>query len=125
MLPTLREGDLVLVSYRRPVRPGDVVVAVLADGTVAVKRAVERRTTEHLRGLEGQHRAHAGAQCAQGAGLGTQLGIGGLVDRNTDDHTPTVVERGHGGVVSSGGSFGQRSHPDHSRAGQGRRHRRG
>ena len=45
MLPTLREGDLVLVSYRRPVRPGDVVVAVLADGTVAVKRAVERRTT--------------------------------------------------------------------------------
>lgn len=45
MLPTLREGDRLLVSYRRAVTPGDLVVAVLADGTVAVKRAVERRTT--------------------------------------------------------------------------------
>lgn len=45
MAPTLREGDRVLVDYRRRVRPGDVVVGELADGTVAVKRAVERRTT--------------------------------------------------------------------------------
>lgn len=45
MLPTLAEGDRLLVSYRRPVRAGDVVVGELADGTVAVKRAVERRTT--------------------------------------------------------------------------------
>jgi hypothetical protein len=45
MLPTLRAGDRLLVSYRRAVRAGDLVVARFADGTVAVKRAVERRTT--------------------------------------------------------------------------------
>jgi hypothetical protein len=45
MRPGLRPGDRLLVSYRRPPGPGDVVVARLADGTVAVKRAVERRTT--------------------------------------------------------------------------------
>ena len=45
MVPALRPGDRLLVSYRRAVRRGDVVVARLADGTVAVKRATERRTT--------------------------------------------------------------------------------
>ena len=45
MRPGLRPGDRLLVDYRRPVRPGDVVVARFADGTVAVKRAAERRTT--------------------------------------------------------------------------------
>lgn len=45
MAPLLAPGDRLLVSYRRAVRPGTVVVARLADGTVAVKRAVERRTT--------------------------------------------------------------------------------
>ena len=45
MTPTLADGDRLLVSYRRAVAPGDLVVARLADGTVAVKRAVERRTT--------------------------------------------------------------------------------
>jgi type IV secretory pathway protease TraF len=45
MLPTLRGGDWVLVSYRRAPAEGDLVVARLADGTVGVKRAVERRTT--------------------------------------------------------------------------------
>jgi signal peptidase I len=45
MAPRLREGDLLLVSYRRSPRPGDVVVARLGDGTVAVKRAAERRAT--------------------------------------------------------------------------------
>jgi signal peptidase I len=45
MAPTLRPGDRLLVSYRRAPREGDVVVARLPDGTVAVKRAVERRTT--------------------------------------------------------------------------------
>ena len=35
----------MLVDYRRPPREGDVVVARLPDGTVAVKRAAERRTT--------------------------------------------------------------------------------
>ena len=44
MLPALRDGDRLLVRYaaRRP-RPGDVVVARFADGTVVVKRAAERR----------------------------------------------------------------------------------
>lgn len=45
MTPLLTPGDRLLVSYRRPVRPGAVVIARLADGTVAVKRAAERRTT--------------------------------------------------------------------------------
>ena len=45
MRPTLRPGDRLLVAYRRPVRPGQVVVARFADGTLAVKRAVERRAT--------------------------------------------------------------------------------
>lgn len=45
MRPSLRPGDRLLVRYGAPVRPGAVVVARLADGTVAVKRAVERRTT--------------------------------------------------------------------------------
>jgi signal peptidase I len=44
MRPTLRPGDRLLVSYRRAPRVGDVVVARFPDGTVAVKRAVERRT---------------------------------------------------------------------------------
>ena len=45
MLPTLREGDLLLVRYGVAPRPGDLVVARFADGTVAVKRAVEERRT--------------------------------------------------------------------------------
>jgi phage repressor protein C with HTH and peptisase S24 domain len=45
MAPTLAEGDRLLVSYRRTPGAGDVVVARFADGTVAVKRAAERRTT--------------------------------------------------------------------------------
>jgi hypothetical protein len=49
MAPTLAEGDRLLVCYRRDsrpdVRPGVLVVARLPDGTVAVKRATERRTT--------------------------------------------------------------------------------
>lgn len=45
MLPTLRPGDRLFVSYHRRPRPGDLVVARFADGTTAVKRAAERRTT--------------------------------------------------------------------------------
>ncbi|MFC7493753.1 MULTISPECIES: S24 family peptidase [unclassified Nocardioides] len=45
MVPTLRAGDRLLVSYRRAPRAGDVVVARFVDGTVAVKRAAGRRTT--------------------------------------------------------------------------------
>ncbi|GAA4695392.1 hypothetical protein GCM10023349_08310 [Nocardioides conyzicola] len=45
MTPALRAGDRLLVSYRRVAREGDVVVARFPDGTLAVKRAAERRTT--------------------------------------------------------------------------------
>ena len=45
MLPTLRPGDRLLVSYRRTPQVGDVVVARFADGTLAIKRVAERRTT--------------------------------------------------------------------------------
>ncbi len=45
MLPTLREGDLLLVRHRARIRPGDLVVARFPDGTLAVKRAVEERRT--------------------------------------------------------------------------------
>jgi signal peptidase I len=43
MAPTLADGDRLLVSYAAVPVAGDVVVARLPDGTVAVKRAVERR----------------------------------------------------------------------------------
>ncbi|MEQ7848742.1 S24/S26 family peptidase [Nocardioides kribbensis] len=45
MAPTLRGGDRLLVLHSARVVPGRVVVARLPDGTLAVKRAVERRTT--------------------------------------------------------------------------------
>ena len=45
MEPTLQPGDTLLVDHRGAVLPGRLVVARLADGTVAVKRATERRTT--------------------------------------------------------------------------------
>lgn len=45
MEPGLREGDRLLVRWGRPPRVGDVVLARFADGTLAVKRAAERRTT--------------------------------------------------------------------------------
>jgi len=46
MRPTLLPGDRVLLDYRRTPRPGDVVVARLRGGVVAIKRASERRATE-------------------------------------------------------------------------------
>jgi phage repressor protein C with HTH and peptisase S24 domain len=46
MRPTLRPGDRLLLSYRRDIRVGDLVVARLPGGVVATKRAAERRTTE-------------------------------------------------------------------------------
>ncbi len=45
MLPTLREGDLLLVRHGARIRSGDLVVARFPDGTLAVKRAVEERRT--------------------------------------------------------------------------------
>ncbi len=47
MLPTVRDGDRLLVHYGAEVRTGDLVVARLADATVAVKRAAEQRTTQN------------------------------------------------------------------------------
>ncbi|WP_240617320.1 S24/S26 family peptidase [Nocardioides speluncae] len=44
MEPALRAGDRLLVRYGARVRPGAVVLARFADGTLAVKRAAERRT---------------------------------------------------------------------------------
>ncbi len=45
MLPTLRPGDRLLVSYRRRPVVGSVVVARFPDGTLAVKRVAERHRT--------------------------------------------------------------------------------
>ena len=45
MEPGLCHGDRVLIRYAAPVRPGDRVVVRFADGTLAVKRASERRLT--------------------------------------------------------------------------------
>jgi type IV secretory pathway protease TraF len=41
----LREGDRLLVRWGAVPEPGNVVVARFVDGTIAVKRAAERRTT--------------------------------------------------------------------------------
>jgi phage repressor protein C with HTH and peptisase S24 domain len=63
MEPALREGDRLLVGYRRTPRAGDVVLARFADGTLAVKRAVERRgggwwllSDNPERGVDSRHR---------------------------------------------------------------------
>lgn len=45
MLPTLRAGDRLLVRYAAPVAQGRLVLARFPDGTLVVKRAVERRET--------------------------------------------------------------------------------
>jgi phage repressor protein C with HTH and peptisase S24 domain len=45
MRPGLAPGDRLLVRYGARVRPGAVVLARFADGTLAVKRAVEQRVT--------------------------------------------------------------------------------
>jgi len=44
MEPTLGHGDRLLVSYAATPAVDDLVVARFADGTVAVKRALEQRT---------------------------------------------------------------------------------
>jgi hypothetical protein len=45
MRPALAPGDRLLVRYGAPPRQGALVLARFADGTLAVKRAVEPRTT--------------------------------------------------------------------------------
>ena len=43
MEPTLRQGDMLLISYGTRVRPADVVVVALPGGRpLSVKRAVQR-----------------------------------------------------------------------------------
>ena len=68
MVPTLAEGDRVLVGYRRRPRPGDLVLARFADGTLAVKRVESARATRtgtpgwwllsdnHAEGVDSRHR---------------------------------------------------------------------
>jgi len=45
MTPTLRPGDRLLVRYGGAVAVGDLVLARLADGTLAVKRVAYAATT--------------------------------------------------------------------------------
>lgn len=45
MEPGLREGDRLLARYGARPRPGRLVLARFRDGTLAVKRATEERTT--------------------------------------------------------------------------------
>jgi hypothetical protein len=45
MAPLLADGDQLVVRYAAAVRAGDLVLARFPDGTLAVKRAVDRRTT--------------------------------------------------------------------------------
>ena len=45
MRPTLEPGDRLLVRYAASAAPGRLVLARFPDGTLAVKRAVERRET--------------------------------------------------------------------------------
>jgi len=45
MRPGLAPGDRLLVSYAARPEPGRLVVARFPDGSVVVKRAVERRST--------------------------------------------------------------------------------
>jgi SOS-response transcriptional repressor LexA len=82
MLPTLREGDVLLVRYTRPVRPGALVLARFADGTLAVKRAVERRETRAGgpawwllsdnpgRGVDSRHRGPVADEAVHGVVVG-------------------------------------------------------
>jgi len=63
MAPTLRPGQRLLVLYGARVRPGRIVVARFADGTLAVKRAAERRSAgwwllsdDPAAGVDSRHR---------------------------------------------------------------------
>jgi hypothetical protein len=68
MRPTLAPGDRLLVRYAATVHADALVLARFADGTLAVKRAVERRTTrtgepawwllsdDPARGVDSRHR---------------------------------------------------------------------
>jgi nickel-type superoxide dismutase maturation protease len=77
MLPTLRPGDRLLVSYRRRPSVGDVVVASFPDGTLVVKRVAERRTagwwllSDNLAaGVDSRHRGAVADEDVRGVVLG-------------------------------------------------------
>ncbi len=81
MLPVLAPGDRILVRYGARVRPGDLVVATLPDGTLAVKRAVSRRPLRDGRpgwwllsedptvGVDSRHRGPVGDEAVHGVVL--------------------------------------------------------
>jgi hypothetical protein len=68
MVPTLAEGDRLLVGYRRRPAPGDLVLARFPDGTLTVKRVDSARSTRvggpgwwllsdnHEEGVDSRHR---------------------------------------------------------------------
>ncbi|WP_370249534.1 S24 family peptidase [Nocardioides sp.] len=67
MEPALRAGDRLLVAYGRTPRPGQVVLARFADGTVVVKRVAERRergwwllSDNAAEGVDSRHRGAVG-----------------------------------------------------------------
>jgi hypothetical protein len=82
MEPSLRAGDRLLVRHAAPVRPGRVVVARFADGTLAVKRAAEPRRTasgaagwwllsdDPDRGVDSRHRGPVAADAVVAVALG-------------------------------------------------------
>lgn len=73
MEPTLSPGDRLLVRYGAAPRPGDLVVARFADGTLTVKRAVAPRalrtgapgwwllSDDPVRGVDSRHRGPVAA----------------------------------------------------------------
>ena len=81
MTPTLAPGDRLWVGYGLRPRPGDVVVARFVDGTLAVKRAAERREArdgtpgwwllsdapEH--GVDSRHRGVVADEAVQGVAV--------------------------------------------------------
>lgn len=82
MLPTLRTGDRLLVRYGARVRPGRLVLARFADGTLALKRASGRRTTRTgepawwllsdnpVEGVDSRHRGPVGEADVLGVVVG-------------------------------------------------------
>lgn len=82
MLPTLRTGDRLLVRYGAPVRPGRLVLARFADGTLALKRASGHRTTRTgepawwllsdnpVEGVDSRHRGPVGEADVLGVVVG-------------------------------------------------------
>jgi hypothetical protein len=80
MEPTLSADDRLVVRWGARVRPGAVVVARFPDGTLAVKRAVERRTTrtgrpawwllgDNAEGVDSRHRGPVADEDVLGVAL--------------------------------------------------------